>query len=251
MKRILIMIFSVFVLSASAQTWWTYPELGNAAPCAIIETEEAYIHTGGSFLYAGGACYLASINKNSGMTNWVRFFPDRRTWGNAVVKTPEGGLAVLSTNARFHGAANTFWLIKTNALGESLWTKGFLPQGQPVAQPYFLALFPPDSGFIMGGRNYAGGNIILARTNQSGETIWTRYGVARESIYRDMEICGLTTRTDKIYLLGSASVDLPTGPSIWRTFLAEINAAGQVINKTEYVDDWLRGGASIRDYLCS
>ncbi|MCX7778904.1 MAG: T9SS type A sorting domain-containing protein [Patescibacteria group bacterium] len=238
---IILLHFLVFSTSAAtAQTWWTYEELGNAAPCKGIETENGYVHTGGTFNVPGGGCYLAKTNKVTGALDWYQYYPSlffEQSWGYDLVQTPDGGFAILSTDDM--GFGNVFRLIRTNPMGESLWNKLIAPQNQAVAAPYYLVLFSPDSGFIMGGRN--DGGIIMARTNKYGETLWTRRGVARESIYRSMEVRGIITKTNTIiYLLGLATVDLPTGQSIWRSFLATINAAGQVINKREYVDEWQR-----------
>lgn len=233
MKRILIMIFSVFVISASAQTWWTYPELGNAAAQSIIETENGYVLSGGTFLYAGGVCYLARIDKSNGELDWFHLYRGRYSCGQKVVETPDNSFVILSTIDLWDG--NLFWLIKTNTLGETIWTKTIAPQNQPVAQPYCLAFFLPDSGFILGGRDYEGGRIILARTNQNGETLWTRRGVARETLYLGMEIRNLLTKRNKIYLLAIAAVPWPSGAFHWRTILAEINENGNLTWKREYL----------------
>lgn len=82
----------------------------------------------------------------------------------------------------------------------------------------------------------------MVRTNKNGETLWTRFNVGHEPHYWSSDINDLITIGDKIYLLGIADIRLPTGATVYRTFLVVINAAGEVINKTEYIaEDWQRG----------
>lgn len=69
------MILLALLSFSSGQTWRTYPQLGNAALCAVIEAEGGYIHTGGSFNVSGGGAYLAKTNKNTGALEWYRYYP--------------------------------------------------------------------------------------------------------------------------------------------------------------------------------
>src|SRR5690606_38220188 len=72
---------------------------------------------------------------------------------------------------------NDFYLVKTDANGDSVWTKTYGGSGSDVARSVQQT---EDGGYIVAGttksfgNNPALGNIWLLKLDATGDTIWTR-----------------------------------------------------------------------------
>jgi len=219
---------------------WNLPQIGNGSFTDLIEGDNAYFLTGGSFLMPFGQCFFAGVDKTTGNLQFCHFYQDaRQTWGEALAKTSDNNFVVLSDKQSSSPYYHFFRLIKANTLGESLWTKEI---NQPAAGPYHLASFAPDSGFILGARVWNSNCVVLVRTTKNGESLWTKKGLGHESTYLSSDIRDLKSDGEIIYLLGIGYVPVPWGGSLARTFLAKISANGTIIQKTEYLDNDLQYG---------
>ena len=70
------------------------------------------------------------------------------------------------------------WLVKTNAAGDTLWTKTF---GGSISDHGKSIQQTKDEGYIIAGETFsfgAGGvDVWLIKTNAAGDTLWTKtYG---------------------------------------------------------------------------
>jgi hypothetical protein len=114
----------------------------------------------------------------SGDTLWTRTYGgpyiDR---GNSVQQTTDGGYVVGVSYS--HGPAHyDLWLVKTNASGDTLWTRMY---GGPYDESGCLVRQTTDGGYVIGGYTDSygagGADFYLVRTNAQGDTLWTRtYG---------------------------------------------------------------------------
>ena len=147
---------------------------------AVNETDDGgYIMTGRVF--AGGVTDMLLIRTDeNGDTLWTRTYGSFDTdSGYDVLQTPDGGFIVCGTTRSYHtGFGSSVWLFRTDADGDSLWSKTY---GGSSYQEGSAVNLGPDDGFIVTGSYNDGGSqsgdVWLLRTDAQGDTLWTRrYG---------------------------------------------------------------------------
>jgi len=95
-------------------------------------------------------------------------------WGYSVQQTSDGGYAIAGTTYS-GGAGGRPWLIRTNADGDTVWTRAFdrgtYSEGRSLQQT-------GDGGFIVSGFTECGSpggeDVWLIKTDADGDTMWTR-----------------------------------------------------------------------------
>jgi hypothetical protein len=140
---------------------------------------------------AGGGYVIAEITRASHMgyadvyvvktdahgdTLWTRTFGgDFHDQGSSVEVTDDGGYIITGYTNSYGAGSDDAYLIKTNASGDTLWTRTFGVEtfdcGAEVQQT-------DDGGYIVVGTAYADSgnnlNVHLIRANAAGDTLWTR-----------------------------------------------------------------------------
>jgi hypothetical protein len=95
-----------------------------------------------------------------------------------VLQTADGGFIVGGYTMSQGAGQSDFWLIKTDSLGNTAWSKTY--GGSNYDNGIALRILP-DGGYLFGGSTQSyGGNdwdFWLVRTEADGDTLWTReYG---------------------------------------------------------------------------
>jgi hypothetical protein len=170
---------------ATGQTVWTKTYGGTYDDqCLSVRqnTDGSYITAGLTYSYGNqGQIYLLRTD-SLGTQLWSRALGGiRDEEGRSVLQTTDGGFLVAGWTKSFGPGTPTYanvYLIKTNASGDTLWTKNYGGTGEDCG--YSLQT-TPDSGFIIAGTTAsygAGGNdAYCIKTYANGDTIWTRtYG---------------------------------------------------------------------------
>lgn len=99
--------------------------------------------------------------------------------GKSVRATADGGYIIAGTTTSYGVGGRDILVIKTNALGDTSWTKTF---GGAIDNEYgFCVQQTSDEGYIVSGIASSffdvAGDIYLIKLNSVGDTIWTRtYG---------------------------------------------------------------------------
>lgn len=99
--------------------------------------------------------------------------------GNSVRKTTDNGFIIAGTTTSFGSGGRDVLVIKTNAIGDTAWTRTF---GGATDNEYgFCAQQTTDGGYIVSGvaSSFAdvAGDMYLIKLTAAGDTIWTRtYG---------------------------------------------------------------------------
>ena len=185
-----------------------------------------YIITGYTYSFGAGNSDLYLIKTNSiGDTLWTRTYGGEFPDGGVMVREiTGGGYIILGYTESFGNGNRDIWLLKTNEVGDTLWTETFGGAYQDYAGSMQQTT---DEGYIIAGStdiipsiNYA----YLIKTDANGDILWSRtfWGgdfVSLQSIEQTLDggyIIGISSYSYSdsdcdIYLLKT----YPSGDSTW------------------------------------
>ena len=94
---------------------------------------------------------------------------------NAVKQVPDGGFLIAGTTQTFGSSFQNVFVIKTDSLGDTLWTRTYSNSGNPI-EAYALNL-TNDNGFIITGRALYNSVYLvpLIRGDSLGNILWAKY----------------------------------------------------------------------------
>ncbi|MCK4654863.1 MAG: carboxypeptidase regulatory-like domain-containing protein, partial [Candidatus Cloacimonetes bacterium] len=164
---------------ASGDTLWTKTFGGTSADCgrSVARTQDGgYIITGYTYSYGAGSDDVYLVKTDSlGDTLWTKTFGGTNCEeGRSVAQTDDGGYIITGHTTSYGAGGKDVYLIKTDASGNTLWTKTFGgtgdDEGRSVSQTN-------DGGYIIAGYisySYQSGDVYLIKTDALGNTLWTR-----------------------------------------------------------------------------
>jgi len=211
--------------NASGNTLWTRTYGGTSWDLG----EDVKQTTDGGYIIAGWTrsfgnsdqVYLVKTNA-SGDTIWTRTYGGtNQDWGNSVQQTLDGGYIVAGWTNSF-GNTWQVYLIKTNASGDTLWTRTY---GGAMEEYGYSVHQTTDRGYIVVGVTSSFGNnyqVYLIKTNASGDTLWTRtYGGAAYDEGRTVQ-----QTSDGGYIIAGSTASF--GPGSYDVYLIKTDVNGNV-----------------------
>ena len=161
--------------NASGDTLWT-KTFGSvnidAGNCVQQTSDGGYIITGYTY-HLGPDVWLLKTNA-SGDTTWTKTFGGNDVDnGISVQQTADSGYIITGSTRSFGAGEGDVWFIKTNASGDTLWTKTF---GGSAADWGMSVQQTADGGYIISGgtESFGAGDVWLIKTDESGDTTWTK-----------------------------------------------------------------------------
>jgi hypothetical protein len=173
-------LFSVTSFAQAPDTLWakTFGGSDDDWGFSVQQTSDGgYVITGRTQSFGAGDYDAWLIKTNEfGDTLWTKTFGGSDgDWGNTVRQTSDGGYIITGLTASFGAGARDLWLIKTDANGDTLWTKTFGGGGDEIG---FFVDTTSDGGYIVAGATslISAGNydVWLIKTNEFGDTLWTK-----------------------------------------------------------------------------
>jgi len=145
---------------------------------AVEQTSDGgFILTGTTASTGAGLFDLWLIRTDGdGTVLWERTFGGPlRERGAAVHQTSDGGYIVAGDTRSFGDGGGDAWLLRTDASGDSLWTKTY---GGDEPEYIESMQITSDDGYILTGATESSGSgdeeLLLIRTDADGATLWTR-----------------------------------------------------------------------------
>jgi hypothetical protein len=136
--------------------------------------------------FGAGAYDVYLVKTDSrGDTLWTRTYGGAEVdEGYSAEQTADGGYIIAGKTYSFGAGGVDVWLLKTNAAGDTIWTRTY---GGPDDEVGSSVQQTTDGGYIVGGITNsfgAGGyDFYLIKTGGSGDTVWTRtYGGSRADL---------------------------------------------------------------------
>ncbi len=119
--------------------------------------------------------YLIKTN-STGDTVWSRTYGgSREDRGYSVQQTTDGGYIVTGSTYSFGAGDLDVYLIKTNSLGDTLWSRTY---GAGAYEAGYSVRQTTDGGYIVAGFTSSFGayqsDVYLIKTNTTGDTLWSR-----------------------------------------------------------------------------
>jgi len=177
--------YLVYLIKTNARgdTLWTrnYGGAGDDEGFSVQQTSEGgYIVVGTTNSFGNGSYDVYLIKTNaSGDTLLTRTFGGGGDdVGYSVQQTTDGGYIVSGWTNSFGNGSYDVYLIKTNASGDTLWTKTY---GGANGDYAFSVRQTQDGGYIVAGSTTSFGNgyldVYLIKTNGRGDALWAKtYG---------------------------------------------------------------------------
>jgi hypothetical protein len=169
--------------NASGDTLWTriYGGMEHDLGRSVQQTADSgYVVAGYTWSFGAGSSdvYLMKTDA-SGDTLWARTYGGTGgDVGYSVQQTSDGGYIVAGVTASFGAGQYDVYLIKTDASGDTLWTRTY---GGPDGDGGYSVQQISDGGYIIAGitESFGAGlcDVYLIKTDANGDTLWTRtYG---------------------------------------------------------------------------
>jgi hypothetical protein len=228
MKRLALILgmFTLLLVSLSnAQQRWerNYGGAGDDWGRSVQQTQDGgYIVAGSTSSFGNGwQVYLVKTDA-TGDTLWTRNYGGvSYDWGYSVQQTSDGGYIVAGYTYSF-GNTDQVYLIKTNATGDTLWTRTY---GEINADGGYSVQQTTDGGYIVSGGTFNFGNdwqVYLVKTNTSGDTLWTRNygGASRDEGY------SVQQTSDGGYIIAGWTNSFGNGEQV---YLIKTNASGDTL----------------------
>jgi PKD repeat protein len=145
--------------------------------CVRQTNDNGYIITGQVNPVGRWATYIWLIKTDSnGNMLWQKDFGDSGGTcpaGYSVHQTSDNGYIVLGSQYDYVRECYDAWLIKTDANGDSLWSKKFYTNDDDYGKSVQET---SDNGYIIAGytSQTSSGNVFLIKTDGSGNIVWNR-----------------------------------------------------------------------------
>ncbi len=207
--------------------------------------DSGYIITGYTYSFGAGNedVYLIKTNANGNLL-WSRTFGGTNTEeSSSVSQTTDGGYIIIGFTNSFGAGDFDVYLIKTDANGDTLWTKALggigYDTGTSVEQT-------TDGGYIISGgtTSFGSGNndVYLVKTNVNGDTLWTKTfgGISTNDVgYSVQQTIDGGYIVAGVYNYGSFNSDVyliktdTNGDTLWtKTYGGVTNDEGNLVRQT-------------------
>lgn len=227
--------------NSSGDTLWSkdFGGINDEIGYSVQQTNDGGYIIAGEVVVSGNLTDMLLIKTDSdGNYVWSKIYGGTRyDKGYSVQQTTDGGYIVTGYTGSFGAGYNDVWLLKTDAVGDTLWTKtygGFdNDYGYSVQQT-------TDEGYFVTGSSWSfsfGSGVYLVKTDDAGDTLWTK-------IYSGSQgYSGQQTSDGGYIITGWAE---PLGPNNSNVWLLKTNSSGDTLWTKVFGADEYEQGRSVQ-----
>ncbi|MGZ4054313.1 MAG: T9SS type A sorting domain-containing protein [Bacteroidia bacterium] len=182
--------FYLIKTDATGDTLWTKNYGGprhDHGYCVQQTNDGGYITVGHSLSFGVNGGFCALKTDANGDTLWTKGYGgNTNSFCYSVQQTTDNGYILAGYTDCFGAGGNDIWLVKTNSIGDTLWTKTYGGTGEDLCN---CAKQTTDGGYIVVGSTSSFGfgsdDVYLIRLNSSGDTLWSKIfgGVGADNGY--------------------------------------------------------------------
>ena len=228
-------LLCIIVLSASVQaqsdTLWTrtYGGVEDDYGFSVQQTsDEGYIVAGTTHSFGAGLSNIYLIKTDAdGDTVWTRIFGGFRCeFGSSVQQTDDGGYIVTGSTMSFGAGDSDVYLIKTDANGDTLWTRTYGGSGRDAGN---YVQQTQDGGYIIVAETWSYGageeDIYLIKTDANGDTLWIKtFGG-----FNCDEGLSVRQTSDLGYIIAGVTNSYTTAPWFYDVYLIKTDEDGDTL----------------------
>ncbi len=171
---------------------------------SILQSADGgYVITGYTYSFGAGSSDLYLLMTNStGDTVWTRTYGGEN-WDSGIVvrHATDGGYIILGDTESFGSGYRDIWLLKTDEVGDTLWTKTYggtyLELPGSVSQTDDNGYIIVSSTDLIPSMTY----LYLIKTDSSGEVLWSRLIPCGDGIFAE----SVAQTSDGGYIIGVSS----------------------------------------------
>jgi len=218
--------------NSNGDTLWTksYGSNGNSYGYSVRQTNNNGFIIAGEIdsLGAGGYDALLIKTNSIGDTLWAKTYGGINDDGaESVELTMDGGYIITGYTNSFGAGGSDVYLIKTDSIGDTLWTKTYGGTGGDFG---YSVKQTSDGGYIIAGSFNNGLYYYLIKTNPDGDTLWTKtytdnsgfYPQSANSVQQTNDGGYIIAGASLFQFEGFAQIDLvktnSTGDTLWTKF---------------------------------
>jgi hypothetical protein len=229
---------------AAGDTQWTRTFGGTTWDCGKSvqqTTDGGYVVAGYTTSFGAGGYDVYLIKTDAdGDTLWTRTLGGaREDVGQSVQQTSDSGYIIAATTYSFNAGTCDVWLIKTDADGDTLWTRTY---GDTSDMAGYSIRQTADGGFVVTGIRVPtmsrDVDVLLIKTDAHGDTVWTRtFGGVNEDRGNSVQ-----QTTDSGYIVTGYTASFGAGSyDVW---LIKADADGDTLwTRTFGGTDWDQGNS--------
>lgn len=229
MNKILLVILYFFIDSISyGQTFErTYGSTENDQGNQVLTTNDCNYAIIGNYGLTGGI-YLIKVD-TSGNTIWQKSYDPPSIWyyhyAYSFRQTSDSGFVIASNIVYTNGTGSNICLIKTNSIGDTIWTKYY---GGP-SPGYYKAvareiIITSDNGYAIIGTEVGSTNknVFLIKTDSLGNVQWANYYGGTN----DDEGYSLKQTADNGFIISGYTASFGQGG--WDVYLIKVGTLGNL-----------------------
>lgn len=215
-------------LNPNGDTVWVKQQVVGGTGYSVIACEDGYIITGG-----GPNLYITKIDPNGNIL-WIKIYDhdsanyNSNDIGKCINQSDDGGYIILGETHSFSPTYNKdFWLLKTNANGDTIWTRIYGTSGDEYAGSVIQTV---GGGYIAVGYTNSGPggvDIYLIKIDESGNLIWVKtFGTPGADVAYSVD----KTIDNNYILIGETDY----GAGEWDIYLIKVNENGDTLWTRKY-----------------